>query len=112
MVEERFVKLEFGEDWNDKRFANPLPSILIVNSNVGMKNDMLIFLMSVANGVGKSLEGLERRLPLVELCNVDECIVSSTFQPRLCRTPPPRCWDCSSRVKAGWGMISPLRIQF
>ncbi|KAI9465946.1 cytochrome P450 [Lactarius psammicola] len=44
MVEERFARMEFGEDWGDK------------------PNDMLMWLMSEAKGVERSLDGLARRL--------------------------------------------------
>ncbi|KAI9434914.1 cytochrome P450 [Lactarius psammicola] len=48
MVEERFARMEeFGDDWDDK------------------PNDMLMWLMSEAKGVERSLEGLARRLLIV-----------------------------------------------
>ncbi|KAI9465132.1 cytochrome P450 [Lactarius psammicola] len=47
MVEERFARMEeFGDDWDDK------------------PNDMLMWLMSEAKGVERSLEGLARRMLL------------------------------------------------
>ncbi|KAF8467591.1 cytochrome P450 [Russula ochroleuca] len=47
IVEERFAKMEeYGEDWDDK------------------PNDMLMWLMSEAKGVERSVEGLARRLLL------------------------------------------------
>ncbi|KAH9975527.1 cytochrome P450 [Lactifluus volemus] len=53
MVEERFAKLkEFGEDWDDK------------------PNDMLMWLMSEAKGVERSLDGLARRLLLVNFASI------------------------------------------
>ncbi|KAH9975542.1 cytochrome P450 [Lactifluus volemus] len=53
MVEERFAKMEeFGEDWDNK------------------PNDMLMWLMSEAKGVERSLDGLARRLLLVNLAAI------------------------------------------
>ncbi|KAF8271106.1 cytochrome P450 [Lactarius quietus] len=53
MVEDRFAKMEeFGEDWDDK------------------PNDMLMWLMSEAKGVERSLEGLARRLLVVNFAAI------------------------------------------
>ncbi|KAH9975530.1 cytochrome P450 [Lactifluus volemus] len=53
MVEERFAKMkEFGEDWDDK------------------PNDMLMWLMSEAKGVERSLEGLARRLLRINFASI------------------------------------------
>ncbi|KAF8467587.1 cytochrome P450, partial [Russula ochroleuca] len=53
MVEERFAKMEeYGEDWDDK------------------PNDMLMWLMSEAKGVERSVEGLARRLLLVNFAAI------------------------------------------
>jgi cytochrome P450 len=53
MVEERFARMEeFGEDWDDK------------------PNDMLMWLMSDATGVERSLEGLARRLLVVNFAGI------------------------------------------
>ncbi|KAH9047275.1 cytochrome P450 [Lactarius hengduanensis] len=53
MVEERFARMdEFGEDWDDK------------------PNDMLMWLMSEAKGVERSLEGLARRLLAVNFAAI------------------------------------------
>ncbi|KAH9975528.1 cytochrome P450 [Lactifluus volemus] len=53
MVEERFAKMkEFGEDWDDK------------------PNDMLMWLMSEAKGVERSLDGLARRLLIVNFASI------------------------------------------
>ncbi|KAH9975536.1 cytochrome P450 [Lactifluus volemus] len=53
MVEERFAKMEeFGEDWDDK------------------PNDMLMWLMSEAKGVERSLDGLARRLLTVNFASI------------------------------------------
>ncbi|KAI0277137.1 cytochrome P450 [Russula aff. rugulosa BPL654] len=53
IVEERFAKMEeYGEDWDDK------------------PNDMLMWLMSEAKGVEKSLEGVARRLLVVNFAAI------------------------------------------
>ncbi|KAF8274996.1 cytochrome P450 [Lactarius quietus] len=53
MVEDRFARIEeFGEDWDDK------------------PNDMLMWLMDEAKGVERSLEGLARRLLLVNFAGI------------------------------------------
>ena len=56
---------EFGEDWDDKPvcWSALLPVEVIVN--VRVQNDMLMWLMDEAKGVEKSLEGLARRLLVV-----------------------------------------------
>jgi cytochrome P450 len=53
MVEERFAKMEeYGDDWDDK------------------PEDMLMWLMSEAKGVERSLEGVARRLLLVNFAAI------------------------------------------
>jgi len=53
IVEERFAKMEeYGEDWDDK------------------PNDLLMWLMSEAKGVERSLEGVARRLLLVNFASI------------------------------------------
>jgi cytochrome P450 len=53
IVEERFAKMdEYGEDWDDK------------------PNDMLMWLMSEAKGVERSVEGVARRLLLVNFAAI------------------------------------------
>jgi len=61
MVEERFAKMEeFGENWDDK------------------PNDMLMWLMSEAKGVERSLEGLARRLLVVNFAAIFTTSMSFT----------------------------------
>ncbi|KAN0118582.1 Cytochrome P450, partial [Russula decolorans] len=53
LVEERFAKMEeYGKDWDDK------------------PNDMLMWLMSEAKGVERSVEGIARRLLVVNLAAI------------------------------------------
>ncbi|KAI0254414.1 cytochrome P450 [Lactifluus subvellereus] len=61
MVEERFAKMEeFGEEWDDK------------------PNDMLMWLMSEAKGVEKSVDGLARRLLLVNFAAIHTTSITFT----------------------------------
>jgi len=61
MVEERFAKMEeFGENWDDK------------------PNDMLMWLMSEAKGVERSLEGLARRLLVINFAAIFTTSLSFT----------------------------------
>jgi len=61
MVEERFAKMEeFGENWDDK------------------PNDMLMWLMSEAKGVERSLDGLARRLLVVNFAAIFTTSLSFT----------------------------------
>ena len=61
MVQERFAKMEeFGEEW-DKPVCE-LTYLYFSHCTAKLQNDMLMWLMSEARGVEKSLEGLARRL--------------------------------------------------
>ena len=68
MVEERFAKMdEFGEDWDDKPVCQTIVQYLVSHYVADLQNDMLMWLMSEAKGVERSLEGLARRLLVVNL---------------------------------------------
>ena len=72
MVEERFARMEeFGEDWDNKPVRRST-SVLNINAitNAEIQNDMLMWLMSEAKGVERSLEGLARRLLLVNFAGI------------------------------------------
>jgi len=61
MVEERFAKMEeSGEDWD-------------------MPNDMLMWLMSEAKGVERSVEGLARRLLVVNFAAIHTTSQASNY---------------------------------
>ncbi|KAI0002407.1 cytochrome P450 [Russula compacta] len=61
LVEERFAKMEeFGEDWDDK------------------PNDLLMWLMNEAKGVERSVEGLARRLLVVNFAAIHSTSLSLT----------------------------------
>ena len=72
MVEERFARMEeFGEDWDDKPVC-PSTSFaqrnIIVNGDI--QNDMLMWLMSEAKGVERSLDGVARRLLFINFAGI------------------------------------------
>jgi hypothetical protein len=80
IVEERFARMEeFGEDWDDKPVCRSAPLDVVVITNARVQNDMLMWLMSEAKGVERSLEGLARRLLVVNFAaihttsNVSHC---------------------------------------
>ncbi|KAI0278605.1 cytochrome P450 [Russula aff. rugulosa BPL654] len=61
LVEERFAKMEeYGDDWDDK------------------PNDMLMWLMSEAKGVERSIEGLARRMLLINFVSIHTTSSAST----------------------------------
>ena len=71
MVEERFAKMEeFGENWDDKpvRLPTSLNTQIIIHAE--KQNDMLMWLMSEAKGVERSLEGFARRLLVVNFAAI------------------------------------------
>ena len=71
MVEDRFARMEeFGEDWDDKPVRRPTPLKVNIIINARVQNDMLMWLMSEAKGVERSLEGFARRLLLVNFAAV------------------------------------------
>ena len=71
MVEDRFARMEeFGEDWDDKPVCRSALLYVSVIINAGVQNDMLMWLMSEAKGVERSLEGLARRLLVVNFAAI------------------------------------------
>ncbi|KAI9441477.1 cytochrome P450 [Lactarius indigo] len=92
MVEERFARMdEFGEDWDDKP----------------VQNDMLMWLMSEAKGVERSLEGLAKRMLVVNFAAIHT--TSTTFANvlyRLLSNPeyvePLRCEVETVVAEEGW----------
>ena len=71
MVEDRFARMEeFGDDWDDK----PVRQSTLLNVNViiiaRIQNDMLMWLMNESKGVERSLEGLARRMLLVNFAAI------------------------------------------
>ena len=71
MVEERFARMEeFGEDWDDKPVRRSASLNAYVPINAEIQNDMLMWLMSEAKGVERSLEGVARRLLVVNFAAI------------------------------------------
>ena len=71
MVEDRFARMEeFGEDWDDKPVCRSTPLQVDVIINARAQNDMLMWLMSESKGVERSLEGLARRLLVVNFASI------------------------------------------
>jgi hypothetical protein len=71
IVEERFAKMEeFGENWDDAPVRQNFSSELVPIHGIGIQNDMLTMLMKEAKGVERSLEGLTRRLIVVNFASI------------------------------------------
>ena len=81
MVKERFAKLDElgGETWEDAPVRGPVPSKTFVIHEVRKQDDMLMWLMSEAKGVERSLEGLARRLLLVNLAAIQSTSLVRRF---------------------------------
>ena len=60
---------EFGQDW-DMPVCGPILPWSSFHYDVGSQNDMLMWLMSEAKGVEKSIEGLARRLLIVNFAAI------------------------------------------
>jgi hypothetical protein len=74
LVEDRLTKMEeLGETWDDAPVRWHVSSIriVIIIHFIGAQNDMLMWLMSEARGVERSLEGLARRLLLLNAASVN-----------------------------------------
>jgi hypothetical protein len=89
LVEERFAKMEeFGEDWDDKPVCQT-SYLVLLSLHDSSQNDMLMWLMSEAKGVEKSLEGVARRLLAVNFAAIHTTSQVSAMilvppQPLLC----------------------------
>ena len=71
IVKERFAKMdELGETWEDAPVRDPVPVYLLLVHGADKQNDMLMWLMKEAKGVERSLEGLARRLLLVNFASI------------------------------------------
>jgi hypothetical protein len=77
MVEERFAKMEeYGEDWDDKPVCQTLYSESFSHLTES-QNDVLMWLMSEAKGVERSVEGLARRLLLSNFASIHTTTLAS-----------------------------------
>jgi hypothetical protein len=71
IVKERFAKMdELGETWEDAPVRDPDFVYVSVVHEVHEQNDMLMWLMKEAKGVERSLEGLARRLLLLNFASI------------------------------------------
>ena len=71
IVNERFVKMkELGEAWNDVPVRIPISIEGSIVHGVKVQNDMLMWLMSEAKGVERSLDGLARRMLFIYLTSI------------------------------------------
>jgi len=71
MVKERFAKMdELGETWEDAPVRDRVPVYVSVVHEVHKQDDVLMWLMREAKGVERSLEGLARRLLLLNFASI------------------------------------------
>jgi hypothetical protein len=123
IVNERFAKMkELGEAWDDVPVRIPILTEVSFVHEIEIQNDMLMWLMSEAKGVEKSLDGLARRMVFMNLPSIHttsrvrsrivqlrgsdsivlHCadshtsIVSPSCEPEVCGTPPSRDRDRGS----------------
>jgi hypothetical protein len=75
---------EFGETWDDAPVRRPIFFCgLTLIYRLGAQNDMLMWLIYEAKGVEKSLEGLARRLLMVNISAIHSTSLVRTINPSL-----------------------------
>ena len=80
IVNERFAKLEeLEEAWNDAPVRIPISTEVSIVHEMEIQNDMLMWLMSEAKGVERSLNGLARRMLFLNFASIH-----STSRVRSC----------------------------
>ena len=85
MVEERFAKMESEANWDDKPVrAHISITYTPVIIHAEKQNDMLMWLMSEAKGVERSVEGFARRLLIVNFAAIFTTSLVSHTNPLLC----------------------------
>jgi hypothetical protein len=79
IVEERFAKMEeYGEDWDDKPVCRTIVSGCVISHHTDdTQNDLLMWLMSEAKGVERSLEGVARRLLTINFAAIHSTSLAS-----------------------------------
>lgn len=103
LVEERLIKMEeFGETWDDAPVRRPFFCGIIVIYHTGAQNDMLMWLMYEAKGVEKSLEGLARRLLMVNISAIHTTSLVRAINPSLTVFSP-----CSHDVDGYTSIVPP-----
>ena len=71
LVEERLAKMEeLGDAWNDAPVRQFVSFDILFSHAAGAQNDMLMWLISEAKGVEKSVEGLARRMLLINFASI------------------------------------------
>jgi hypothetical protein len=131
IVTERFAKMEeLGESWDDVPVRILTSTGVSIVHEMEIQNDMLMWLMSEAKGVEKSLDGLARRMLFMNLASLHttsrvrsriiqlrgpdyivlHCadshtsIVPPSCEPEVCGTPPSRDRgrDSGRRLDEDW----------
>jgi hypothetical protein len=80
IVKERFAKMEeYGEEWDDKPVWQTLHYCIwsLPHHLAESQNDALMWLMSEAKGVERSVEGLARRLLLFNFASIHTTYLAS-----------------------------------
>jgi hypothetical protein len=79
VVEERFAKMEeHGEDWGDKPVCWTVYLVSPITRLIAdPQNDMLMWLMSEAKGVERSVEGVARRLLAINFASIHTTSLAS-----------------------------------
>ena len=79
IVEERSARMkEFGENWDEAPVRQPILFEFVLHySYDGAQSDMLMWLMSDAKGVERSLEGWSRRLLGLDFASIHTTTIVS-----------------------------------
>ena len=93
IVKERFAKLdELGETWEDAPVRDRDPVYVSVVQEVHKQNDVLMWLMKEAKGVERSVEGLARRLLLVNFASIHTTSLVRGCPAKLANSPLNYTW--------------------
>jgi hypothetical protein len=77
IVEERFAKMEeYGEDWDDKPVCQTV-CLVSPDYTADSQNDVLMWYMNEARGVERSVEGVARRLLLLNFASIHTTSMAS-----------------------------------
>ena len=68
---------EYGEHWDDKPVCQVIVTVSSISLHADSQNDMLMWLMSEAKGVERSLEGWARRLLLINVIGIHSTALAS-----------------------------------
>jgi len=101
IVNERFAKMkELGEAWNDVPVRIPISTEVSIVHEMEIQNDMLMWLMSEAKGVEKSLDGLARRVLFLNFASIHSTsrVRSRTVQLRVFDSIVLHCTDSHTGI--------------